>query len=100
MNRQPKSSMVLRGTIKLNSNKLGHQEHGTGHSATKIDQPRQQTRVFSLHLRCRQYYTMNHPHDYRQLGTSTVDWYSQYTSYPSSKKKVHQLPCAVYLGPV
>ena len=29
------------------------------------------------------------------VGTSTVDWYSQYTSYPSSKKKVHQLPCAV-----
>jgi len=60
MNRQPKSSMVLRGTIKLNSNKLDHQEHGTGHRATKSTNL-DSKHVFSLHLRCRQYYDESPP---------------------------------------
>lgn len=53
MNQQPKSSTVLWATLKLNSNKLCHQDHGTKTPDPELPNRPISTANGRIHLRCR-----------------------------------------------
>lgn len=80
--------MVLWGHHQIKFQQTRPPRTGTGYRGTKSTNLDSKHASSSIHLCCCRLNSsnMNHPYDYRQLGTSTVD-----------SGVARQLPCAVHL---